>query len=157
MSIRSVIVGTGASAALLARQIEAVEERPDVVGAVLIEDGAPTELGATPVLASIENLVSVCAKVRAEQAIVSLPAHERHRWRSISAELRHAGIVERFVTPMDELLASAPPAPASVGVERGNGRIDLARLVGRRPHQIDRVLGANELRDRCVLVTGAGG
>ena len=156
MSTRTIIVGTRETAALLARQLRVLPQSPELVGAVVL-DGADGPSDDVEILGDLGSLVGVCASEKVVQAIVTLPAHERGRWRGISADLRRAGIVERFVTPMDEVLNSAPAAPASIGVERPGARIDLARLVGREAHGIDRELVSATISGKTVLVTGAGG
>jgi len=158
MNTRTVLVGPRSSVGLLARQIPLVDNPPTLVGAVLTDaDTCDQPIDALPVLGGIDALTGACARAAAEQAIVTLPAERRDAWRAISAELRRAGVVERFVTPLDELLASAPPAPASIGVERAGSRIDLASLVGRTPHEIDADLVSGEIGDKTILITGAGG
>jgi len=166
MSTRTVLVGPRAAVALLARQIPLVETPPELVGAVLTDarDNEDDSAGSRPdpiaglqILGTPDTLIGACARERIEQAVVTLPADQRDLWRTISADLARAGVVERFVTPLDELLASAPIAPASIRVEPARSRIDLASLVGRAPHGIDDTLVAGEITGKTILITGAGG
>ena len=158
MSTRTVLVGPRAAVALLARQIPLVDTPPELVGAVPTDPDASTDpIGPLPVLGTPDTLIGACARERIEQAVVTLPADQRDRWRAISADLARAGVVERFVTPLDELLASAPLAPASIEIEPPRARIDLASLVGRAPHEIDDDLLASEITNKTILITGAGG
>jgi FlaA1/EpsC-like NDP-sugar epimerase len=161
MSDRSLIVGTAQACSLVVRQIESLETRPVVVGAVLVDsfthDSSIEQIDGVDVLGVIDDLVRICAQHEITSAIVTLPASHRSMWREISIALHRAGVIERFVPPMDELLSCAPSIPAQASVSVGAPNIDLAKLVGREAHSIDRDLVGLTLTDKTVLVTGAGG
>jgi len=160
MSTRTLIIGTPESAELLSRQVGMVADPPTLVGVILLDaDPGIREINGQTVLGSIEALGQVCSAASVSQAIVSLPAAHRDQWRSISTELLRSGVIERFVTPMDELLNSAPSVGGghSASVQLPSARIDLGKLVGRQAHSIDRELVGENITDKCVLVTGAGG
>ncbi|MFK7759158.1 MAG: polysaccharide biosynthesis protein [Phycisphaerales bacterium] len=162
-SARTLIVGTPESVDVLSRQVSMVAAPPNLVGAVLLETRPKiTEINALPVLGGIENLAEICTSAGAVQAIVTLPASQRDRWTQINANLDRSGVIGRFVTPMDELLNSAPNLTTSIessnaSVQLPSTHIDLGKLVGRQAHEIDRELVAENIADKCVLVTGAGG
>ncbi len=161
MSERALIVGTRTAASLLIRQLMVLEDSPQVVGVVLVDcpDGVAV-LDGVSVLGSYEELIGVCANHEITNSIVTLPASHRSMWREISVSLHRAGVVERFVSPMDEALSCAPNVPAAgVQTKIGSGApsIDLAKLVGREAHSIDRELVGETLTNKVVLVTGAGG
>ncbi len=158
MSTRTLIIGTPESAELLSRQVGMVADPPSVVGVILIDaDPGIHEINGLPVLGPVEAIGQVCSAASVSQAIVSLPAAYRDQWRSISTELGRSGVIERFVTPMDELLNSAPSVGSNATVQLPSARIDLGKLVGRQAHGIDRDLVSENITDKCVLVTGAGG
>lgn len=162
MSTRTLIIGTPESADLLSRQVAMVADPPALIGAVLIDaDPGIKEINTLKVLGPLEAIGQVCSAAGITQAIVSLPAAYRDQWRSISTELQRSGVIERFVTPMDELLNSAPSVGTNAGhsatVQLPSAKIDLGKLVGRQAHSIDRDLVGENITDRCVLVTGAGG
>ena len=135
-----------------------VADPPELIGVVLV-DGDPgiKSINGLSVLGPIEAIGAVCSAAGVAQGIVSLPAAYRDQWRSISTELRMSGVIERFVTPMDELLNSAPAVGEQASVQLSNTKIDLGKLVGRQAHSIDRELVGENSTDKCVLVTGAGG
>jgi len=158
MSTRTLIIGTPESAELLSRQVRMVADPPTLVGVILLDaDPGIQEINGLSVLGPIEALGQVCSAASVSQAIVSLPAAHRDQWRSISTELQRSGVIERFVTPMDELLNSAPSVGHNASVQLPSARIDLGKLVGRQAHSIDRELVGENITDKCVLVTGAGG
>ncbi len=161
MSERSLLVGTLQACSLVIRQLAALDTSPEVVGAVLVDETGKASIEGVPVLGSVDDLIGVCATHEITSAIVTLPASHRSMWREISISLHRAGVVERFVPPMDELLSCAPqvavsPMPLSQ-MAVGSPRIDLAKLVGREAHSIDRELVGATLTGKTVLVTGAGG
>jgi FlaA1/EpsC-like NDP-sugar epimerase len=154
---RSLIVGTAQACALVIRQMGALDTPPEIAGVVLVDRVDATTIEGTPVFGSSDDLIGVCAANEIANAIVTLPASHRSMWREISVLLHRAGVVERFVPPMDELLSCAPLISASPTVAVGAPRIDLAKLVGREAHSINRDLVGETLTGKAVLVTGAGG
>ncbi|MFG0312847.1 MAG: polysaccharide biosynthesis protein, partial [Phycisphaerales bacterium] len=154
---RQLLVGGQRACERLIRQLRAIDEAAAIVGVVTTEPTETTSIADTPVLGSIEELVANCASNTITSAIVTLPASERALWRTISVSLHRAGVIERFVPPIDELLHSAPTLTAPSTVTIGAPKIDLAKLVGREPHEIDRELVSGSLNRKTVLVTGAGG
>lgn len=156
--LRTLIIGTPESAALLSKQVGLVADPPAIVGVVLVDaDPGIKEINGLSVLGKVEALGQVCSAAGIAQAIVSLPAAHRDQWRTISTELQRSGVIERFVTPMDELLNSAPAVTNNASVQLPSSKIDLGKLVGRKAHGIDRELVGENITDKCVLVTGAGG
>ncbi|MDF1870114.1 MAG: polysaccharide biosynthesis protein, partial [Phycisphaerales bacterium] len=156
--LRTLIIGTPESAALLSKQVGLVADPPAIVGVVLVDaDPGIKEINGLSVLGKVEALGQVCSAAGIAQAIVSLPAAHRDQWRTISTELQRSGVIERFVTPMDELLNSAPAVTNNASVQLPSSKIDLGKLVGREAHGIDRELVGENITDKCVLVTGAGG
>ncbi|MGV6815608.1 MAG: polysaccharide biosynthesis protein [Phycisphaerales bacterium] len=154
---RSIVVGTAQACSLVIRQLAALETSPTIVGVVLVDSQSTTTIQGLPVLGTTDDLIGLCASDEIASAIVTLPASHRSLWREISISLHRAGVIERFVPPMDELLSCAPQVTASPTVAVGAPRIDLAKLVGRQAHSIDRDLVGQTLTGKAVLVTGAGG
>ncbi len=158
--MRSFIIGTREACALAARQLALIEQPPKIIGIVVLE-GEPIEdlnpIAGIEVVGSTDRLTDLCARYEITQAIVTLPASDRSAGRAISAALHRAGIVERFIPPMDELLESKPMSGSSSSVSVGSPKIDLAKLVGRQAHSIDRAKVSSIITGKVVLITGAGG
>ena len=126
--------------------------------------------GRTPHLGTIEDLPAVAARFRPRLALVSFPSTMRAASVRASELLRLAGITERAVTPIGDLLAptginsilaarveepAARRSPAAVLA--APPAIDLARLIGREPYSIDREAVGAVLSGKRILITGAGG
>lgn len=154
---RALVVGSEHACDRLIRQLRAIGESDGIVGVVVTEQTSTSTIEGVRVLGVMDDLVALCASESVTSAIVTLPASERALWRTISVSLHRAGVIERFVPPMDELLHSAPVVTTPSEVTIGTPKIDLAKLVGRVPHEIDRVLVSSSLNQKTVLVTGAGG
>lgn len=157
---RSLIVGSTQACGLLLKQLTAIGASNGIVGIVVCDSDDRTPIEGVEVLGHSDDLVAICAAHEVTSAIVTLPAADRALWRPISVSLHRAGVIERFVPPIDELLHCAPSVGAGVqgsSVTIGAPKIDLAKLVGREPHDIDRSLVAQTLNKKTVLVTGAGG
>jgi FlaA1/EpsC-like NDP-sugar epimerase len=151
----AVVVGTARSALGVLRQLRTLDDPPTLAGWIDAGDGTERAAGLHR-LGSVDELASVCARAGTAMAIVCLPASEQGTIQRVRAELRRCGVVERFVPPLDEMLAHAP-APLSVGGGGVSAAIDPATLVGRVPRAIDMGLVEPMVRGKCVLVTGAGG
>jgi hypothetical protein len=70
-------------------------------------------------------------------AIVSIPMAMAETINKVRGLLRDLGIQERFIPPIQDLLAQAPPFAVGLATPAtqvgATGRIDIAELIGRRP------------------------
>ena len=154
---RAILVGTPETVRVLRRQLEAAPGLVLPVGCLLLtEDGTGPD--GVPGLARVEGLDSL-ARARdglgARVAVVSLPSSMWSQARRVRAELARAGIAERVVPPLAELLSRAP-CPGQVGPTIAPV-LDYAALIGREPHAIDHDRVGSLIEGRRVLITGAGG
>ncbi len=113
---RALVVGSEHACDRLIRQLRAIDESQPLVGVVLTETTTTDRIADLPVLGGLDDLVALCASHAVTSAIVTLPASDRALWRTISVSLHRAGVIERFVPPMDELLHSAPVVTSSNAV-----------------------------------------
>ncbi|KAA0215899.1 MAG: polysaccharide biosynthesis protein [Leptolyngbya sp. PLA3] len=148
---RCVLIGTPDSVELLRRQLDLLPEAPTPIGAVLVGDDGPP--GHLMDLGGLGELESVCRAHRPAVAVVSLPGALAGQEREIRAALARCGVRTRVVPPLDELL-SREPLPIAA---RRAQTVDLATLVGRRAHPVDRAQLERLLGGSRVLITGAGG
>ncbi|MCC6660505.1 MAG: polysaccharide biosynthesis protein [Phycisphaerales bacterium] len=188
---RAVLIGTPQTISQARQQLELLEDGPQAVGCVLVamapgpvpagpahtalESGA-TQSGATqsgaarraggglPVLGTLEMLSGAALQNDIAVAVVSLPSAMTDAIQAVRAAVRKAGLAERFLPPLSELLTQAPPysvglaSPAGQGVGGiGPARVDIAELIGRAPHTLDRNAVGRILSGKRVLITGAGG
>lgn len=160
----TIIVGTARTASALIAQLRALGPTRHILGAVLVGPNSPTSL---PVLGPIEQLPAIVRSRPVSTALVTLPRRQAGVIFQLRRQLRNLGIAERFIPSLDELIDPPDsseglirePAPLSIaGSPTPLGRrIDLAALIERAPHPIDRAALARVVTGQRVLVTGAGG
>jgi len=151
---RTIVVGTPETIDLLTRQLALLPAPPTVVGAILLTEPGPTD-PPLPVmlLGQATDAAEICKTHSATQAIISAPAALACEERLVRKALGRIGIRVRLVAPLPELLACEPMTRT---LHAGHS-IDLAALVGRQPHPLDRDQLSNMLAGSRVLITGAGG
>lgn len=171
------LIGTPETVAQMEGQLAAMAAPPTVMG-WLAPAGMPpphpsparTGSPRSPYLGTIDDLPAVAARFRPRLALVSFPSTMRAASVRATELLRLAGITERAVTPIGDLLAptginsilaARVEEPAARGspaaVLAAPPAIDLARLIGREPYSIDREAVGAVLSGKRILITGAGG
>lgn len=167
-----VVVGDATTAALAARLIP--EGGPVVAGLVLtgIGEKGHTGLIGVPTLGSLEALEDVRERLGVRVAIVSLPLDDHAGIAKVRAAIHDAGLEERFLPPVVDLLKRQPPVLVGLGgppqskpgTAGGGGAtmstapvIDLQALIGRPMRETDEAPLRELIQGRRVLVTGAGG
>ncbi len=145
---RVVLIGTAHTVSLLTDQLSLLPEPPMEVGMVVVDADEAQGTHIVP----LSELAPLCAEVRPDIAVVSLPRTKAATRLRVSSALRALGIAERFVQPLDELVdEGAAPALGP------SGRLSFEDLIGRTPYGIDRRAVSGLIEGRRVLITGAGG
>ncbi len=167
-----VVIGDATTAALAARLLP--EGGPIVAGLVLtgIGEKGHTGLIGVPTLGSLEALEDVRERLGVRVAIVSLPLDDHAGIARVRAAIQEAGLEERFLPPVVDLLKRQPPVLVGLGgpPENKSGNaggggatmatapvIDLQALIGRPMRETDEAPLRELIQGRRVLVTGAGG
>lgn len=149
MTTKALLIGTPATVRQLERQLALLPNPPVVAGCLLHQANGERYARGCPVLGDLELLEAACAAETPALAIVSLPAAMHELIAGVRTRLRRVGVPDRFIATLEDQIAGVGP--------RSRIDIDLPALVGRPPRGLD--LGAIDrlVRDRTVLVTGAGG
>jgi FlaA1/EpsC-like NDP-sugar epimerase len=147
MSSTAIIIGTAVACDLLEGQLGFAASAPVVLGRVHVGGGLSAT--STPILGALEQLESIVATRRPAIALITLPSQMSELLLSIRTRLRRMGIADRFVPPIDDLVAGIGP--------RTEIDIDLQRLIGRPSRMLDEAAIRAVVGGRTVLVTGAGG
>ncbi|RMH14584.1 MAG: polysaccharide biosynthesis protein [Planctomycetota bacterium] len=151
---RCLLIGTRATVEMLRRQLNLLPQTPTLIGAVFVEDGdVPAEPMKTLHLGSLDELESVCRAHKPAMAIISLSGAMASHERQARRVLARCGVRTRVIPPLEELLAREPLPLSGKGAQA----VDLASLVGRKPHPLDREQLGRLLTGSRVLITGAGG
>ena len=169
--VPSVVIGDASTAPTAARLLP--EGGPLVVGLVLTGgrsgEGEAEGLIGAPVLGSLEALDNLRETLGVRVAIVSLPLDDHATIARVRQAIHDAGLEERFLPPVVDLLKRQPPVLVGLGGPPDQGKgvggatmttapvIDLQALIG-RPMRAPEDRPLRELiQGRRVLVTGAGG
>lgn len=156
-----VLIGTAQAVRAMALQLAAISAPGHPIiptGCVLVhhlERGVPApDAGLLPpVLGYTDELIGLHAQWRFKAALVSLPASMRQEARRVSGLLTQLGINERCVPTFEDILQGASPA----GRPGRATPMDPATLIGRTPWGVDKVGVSKIIRNKRVLITGAGG
>ncbi|MCB9845721.1 MAG: polysaccharide biosynthesis protein [Phycisphaeraceae bacterium] len=147
---RLVLVGTARSIPGAAAYARATPDAPQVLGAILIAPGSPVGIRALGVLFELGAIVE---QHHPTHAFLCLPESMRPAGIEAECALRRFGIQVRRLPTVEDLLEEETPA-AALSATRP---VDLATLIDRDPHAIDRDTVRRVLSGRRVLITGAGG
>lgn len=170
--VPSVVIGDASTAPTAARLLP--EGGPLVVGLILTGKGPaqdPTHgdahgLIGAPVLGSLEALGNLRENMGVRVAIVSLPLDDHATIARVRQAIHDAGLEERFLPPVVDMLKRQPPVLVGLGgpPESGLGAtmttapvIDLQALIGRPMREPEDRPLRELIQGRRVLVTGAGG
>lgn len=140
----TILVGTEAT---ISEILGAISDDSEVLGCVTL-DSAPKGL---PVLAKTKKLEKLAGR-GIRKAYISIPAELDTG--AIPGRLEALGIQTINLTPIADQLTDQAAAPS---IKLQSADIDVASLIGRTPHPIDRKAVKKLIRGKRVLVTGAGG
>lgn len=130
----------------LMHALTAHEPRPRLLGCLLPRPA----LLPLPVLGGFDQIESLAGRPDVQQVLVSLPAVMEKQTRSIAATLDRMGVSWRFLPTLADQLAG-------MSTPRHTGHVDPAELIDRRPRPLDEVAIFHALKNKTVLITGAGG
>lgn len=162
---RVIVISTADGVGPLSAQLAAAGSI-EPLGWVQVGGGRPRARAGVEVvrLGSADDLGEILGRQRATVALVSLPAAMSEVILRIRGVLRAAGVRERFIPTIEDMLLREPPytvglagqAP-SLAAPAAASRVDLSELMGRPPAAIDRAAVAGLVGGKRVLITGAGG
>jgi FlaA1/EpsC-like NDP-sugar epimerase/dTDP-4-amino-4,6-dideoxygalactose transaminase len=149
---RLAIVGAGDVGEALAKDL--LQRRGSGLRPVFFVDDDPEKIGCTihglPVIGPLERLTEFAPRVRIDELVVTLKETPPKRLKEIMKVGRQVGATTRIVPSFTEL------ASGNLKVERARP-VAIEDLLGRAPVNLDGDGTARLVRDRVVLVTGAGG
>ncbi|MEQ9646995.1 MAG: nucleoside-diphosphate sugar epimerase/dehydratase [Sandaracinaceae bacterium] len=150
--VRTMLVGAGQGGVMMAKEIA---NRPDLaLEPVGFIDDDPAKAGLVvhgiSVLGPTEALPELCERQGAQQVLITMASAPGDTVRRISRLAEEAGVPVKIIPGLFEI---------------ADGRVELSRirpvaiddLLRREPVELDIEAIAADLKDRVVLVTGAGG
>ncbi len=149
---RIYIIGAGFAGASIAEEIR----RKGILGEVVafLDDDREkigTRIDEIPVLGPIDDVIALLHRTPADEALVAMPGIARERLKQIYLLLRRAGFTRVRIVPG---VAQLIDGEAHLIQTR---EIDPEDLLGRNPVRINLRESLAYLRDRRVVITGAGG
>jgi len=152
MTKRVLLAGAGTAARMA---VEQVREHPEAgLEPVGFLDDDPslhgTVLLGLPVLGGLTELVETVRQQRIDQVLIAIPT-------------ARGALIRRLVTACAQARVTSRIVPGILEIIRGDVHFDQIRpvrpedLLGREVVEPDEEPIASSLRDRCVLITGAGG
>ena len=150
--VRTVLVGAGQAGVLVVREAEA---RPDlgILPVGFVDDDAVkagTVLHGVPVLGTTEDLAEICQKTSASQVLITVARASGKEVRRITEACEAAALPVKIIPGMHEIVGGK--------INLSNVRnVAIEDLLRREPVRLDETAIAEKIKDRAVLVTGAGG
>jgi FlaA1/EpsC-like NDP-sugar epimerase len=149
---RVLLIGAGQAGVLVARELKG---RPDLgLEAVAFLDDDINKLGSqiagVPVLGTTSQLVEIARDQRVTRALITIANASGSDIRRIAVACKAAGIETKIIPGIYELVGD------SINLSRIRD-VAIEDLLGREPVQLDEEALSDGLRDKVVMVTGAGG
>jgi FlaA1/EpsC-like NDP-sugar epimerase len=149
---RTIIVGAGAAGGMIVRELLENAQLGMVPVAILDDD--PNKHGMrlhnVPVLGDLRALSRVAATIGATEVVIAMPTASGRTIREVVRDARAAGLGTRTVPGLYEILSGDKYVNAL-------RQIEIQDLLRREPISTDLDQVASLVRDRVVMVTGAGG
>jgi FlaA1/EpsC-like NDP-sugar epimerase len=149
---RTIIVGAGAAGGMIVRELLENAQLGMVPVAILDDDPKKhgMRLHNVPVLGDLRALSRVAATIGATEVVIAMPTASGRTIREVVRDARAAGLGTRTVPGLYEILSGDKYVNAL-------RQIEIQDLLRREPISTDLDQVASLVRDRVVMVTGAGG
>ncbi len=146
------VIGAGNAGENIVREIQRMPvEQYRVVGFL---DDSPDKLGeqihGLSVLGRIEDIQEVCEEYAVDEILIAIPSATRDRLRGVIEMCQGANLRFKTVPALADIISGQ----ASIKEIRD---VDINDLLGRAPVKLDEDQIGKFIRDRVVVVTGAGG
>jgi len=149
---RTIVVGAGVAGGMIMREL--TENAQLGMYPVALLDDDPSKRGQrlhnVPVVGSVPELPRVAAAVAATDVVIAMPSASGRAIREVVRVARTAGLATHTVPGLYEILSGEKRVSAL-------RQIEIQDLLRRDPIKTDLAQVASLVRDRVVMVTGAGG
>jgi len=149
---RTIVVGAGVAGGMIVRELVENAQLGMVPVGIVDDDTRKhgLRLHNVPVLGPLSALEKVATRIAATDVVIAMPSAPGRTIREVVSAAGAAGLVTRTVPGLYEILS---------GEKRVNTlrQIEIQDLLRREPIKTDLEQVASLVRDRVVMVTGAGG
>ncbi|UAC47874.1 polysaccharide biosynthesis protein [Bacillus aquiflavi] len=149
---RTLIIGAGSTGRMLLRQLK---EHPttELEPVAFLDDNNSVQqlnIGGLPVAGTIKDLTKVAKRYKIDHVVIAIPSLKRQKLNEIITEANKV-VNDVQILPMIGDLATGK---ISVNEIRD---VSIEDLLGREPVQLDTKGIVNKVKNKTVLITGAGG
>lgn len=151
-SARALIIGAGSAGNLIAKRLLQKHEL-NIEPVAFIDDDKTKhrlEIMGLPVLGGKGQIVQAVRQMNIDMIIIAIPSLTVTQMQEMYKACAQTGVKTQIMPKIDEILLGRHP----VGQLRD---VKAEDLLGREPVQLDTSEISNTVKDRVVLVTGAGG
>ncbi|MBJ4371305.1 polysaccharide biosynthesis protein, partial [Salmonella enterica subsp. enterica serovar Kentucky] len=150
--LRALIIGAGSAGSLIAKQLVQKPEL-NIKPVAFIDDDKTKyrlEIMGLPVLGGKEQIMQAVRQWNIDRIIIAIPSLSVTQMQEMYKACAQTGVKTQIMPKIDEILLGRHP----VGQLRD---VKEEALLGREPVQLETSESSNTVKDRVVLVTGAGG
>ena len=150
---RTLIIGAGNAGEQIVRDMKRVKDSLYLPVAFIDDDPAKTKvfIHGIKVVGRREDIPKVVKEFGVELAVIAMPSVSSKEIRDIVSYLRKVGINEINIIPGTKQIMSGNISILDIK------RVDLKDLLSREPVEIDYSQVKTDLKEKRILVTGAGG
>ncbi|MEC1664909.1 polysaccharide biosynthesis protein [Bacillus halotolerans] len=151
-SARALIIGAGSGGTLMVRQLLQKDD-PDITPVAFIDDDQTKhklEMMGLPVIGGKESIMPAVQKLKINYIIIAIPSLRTHELQVLYKECVRTGVNIKIMPHFDEMLLGTRTAGQIRDVKAED-------LLGRKPITLDTSEILNRIKEKTVLVTGAGG
>jgi FlaA1/EpsC-like NDP-sugar epimerase len=149
---RTIVVGAGVAGGMIVRELAENAQLGMVPVGMLDDDPRKhgMRLHNVPVLGPLSGLEKAASAIAATDVVIAMPSAPGRTIREVVRAAQAAGLVTRTVPGLSEILSGEKRVKAL-------RQIEIQDLLRREPIKTDLDQVASLVRDRVVMVTGAGG
>ncbi|MDG5471359.1 nucleoside-diphosphate sugar epimerase/dehydratase [Jeotgalibacillus sp. ET6] len=149
---RALIIGAGAAGTTVARELKQ-KLNSELYPIGFIDDDFTKhhlEIMNIPVLGGVDQIEEIVKENRVEHIIIAIPSLSRNEIQRIYAECAKTSAETKILPLLEDIMTGK--------VEVNEIReVQVEDLLGREPVELDLEIISNNLEDKTILVTGAGG
>ena len=148
--LRALIVGAGVAGRALARDLEAAPQFGLMPVGFVDDDPTKQEVTHYPVLGSLDRVAEIAIRENIDVVVMAIPALDPDIFRKVAQGAASAGASVRYL----------PSFVAALKRRVGGSDmrwLDVGQLIGRDEVHVVSSAAAEIIKDKVVLVTGAGG
>ena len=149
---KAIIVGAGSAGALVVREMR-TNPKSGILPVAFLDDSTEKigqKVHDVEIMGTTDQLAMIAIREKANEVIFAIPSASGDVLRRVAESCRKANIAFRTMPGIYELIGG------TVSVNRLR-EVDITDLLRRKPAEIDRKKVADSIRNKKVLITGAGG